>query len=106
MKLHNVTLVFHQESMPGCHDLGVVTCFLGSITDSSRLRRLKIRIPGWDIHRGEKLITGILAKHWDTLNVLHIPEFHPPKGIYTRIFSCPKLKRLSIGVKPLLMVSP
>jgi len=103
MKLRDVTLGFVWG--PDSQDLEGVTCFLDSVTGSSRLRRLKIP---FDIvqFRGEKFITGILAKHSDTLNVLRLPQFHPPEGIYTRIFSCLKLKRLSIGVTSLLMVSP
>ena len=92
---------------PRNQDLEGVTCFLDSVTGSSRLRRLKIQLTGRGIvqFRGEKLITGILVKHSDTLNVLCLPQFHPPEGIYTRIFSCPNLKQLSIGVTSLLMVS-
>jgi len=106
MKLRDVTLKFTWRPMN--EDLEDMTCLLDSVTGSSRLHRLKIHFTRYDIvhFRGEKFITGILARHSDTLNVLRLPQFHPPEGIYPRIFSCPKLKRLSIGVTSLLMVSP
>jgi hypothetical protein len=83
-----------------------MACFLDSVAGSSRLHRLKVEFIRWNVaqFRGEKFITGILAKHSDTLKVLHLPRFHPPEGIYTQIFSCPKLEELSIGVTSLLMV--
>jgi hypothetical protein len=70
---------------------------------------LKIKLIGWYNwnmveFRGDEFITGILVKHSGTLNVLCLPQFHPSKGLYTRIFSCLKLKELSIGVTSLLMV--
>jgi hypothetical protein len=86
-----------------------VARFLDSITGSSRLYRLKIRFSRWDkwntvAFRGGEFISRILVKHSDTLNVLRLPQFHPPKSIFIRIFSCPKLKELSIGVTSSLMV--
>jgi len=106
MKLHDVTLKFVWR--PRRQDLEDVTCLLDSITGSSMLRRLRIQFTLWDTvqFRGEKFITGILAKHSGTPNILRLPQFHPPEGIYTRVFSCPKLKQLSIGVTSLLMVCP
>jgi hypothetical protein len=80
-----------------------MACFLDSVAGSSRLRRLKVDFVKWSV-AGEKFITGILAKHSDTLSVLCLPPFRSPEGIYTQIFSCPKLKKLSIGLTSLLMV--
>lgn len=101
VKLRDVTLKFVWEDRAPVD----AACFLDSVTGSSRLHRLKVEFVKWDMVqlRGEKVITGILEKHSDTLNVLRLPQFHPPQGIYTRIFSL-KLKELSIGVTSLLMV--
>jgi hypothetical protein len=113
-KLHDVTLRFSWRARHRWgntnQSLDGMIHFLDSITGLSRLNRLKItllnRTEMWNNcpFGGERLITGILAKHAKTLNVLCLPQFHPPKGTFTRIFSCPSLQKLSIGVTRLLVV--